>query len=219
MHACLTERAHHGRDVFLCIRRSTIPAPRCTGSATCLSEDVRCCSRGQAEWIIPTVSERCTIVWLLVPGRDILDSISMGRLSSEIMRLTVAHDAHRRSAGAAFAYKALEAAFSKHDYDTNYGLSESAPVHLGNREHTKWRQRQAGYGWETKLAATPCRHRRNVEVRASWSVTTRTRQPPPRCSETAGFDRGHGLRGRGRLYSLSTARRMSSSPEARTLPG
>ena len=50
--SCMTEQNHHGQtreDVFLCIPRSTIPVPRCTGSAVCLQEAAPCCCEGSSQ--------------------------------------------------------------------------------------------------------------------------------------------------------------------------
>lgn len=110
------------------------------------------------EFIFDAVSkEHCTIVWLLVPwAQDILDSIDSGKLSLEYYQLSQWRLMH---IGAQPVPPSLIARwkriFPHHQYDTNYGLSESIGpgcVHLGvNNIHKVGAIGIPGYGWETKI--------------------------------------------------------------------
>ena len=110
------------------------------------------------ESIIKTVSdEGCTIVWLLVPwAQDILDAIDRGEIDTESYDLEQWRLMH---IGAQPVPPSLIARwkehFPKHQYDTNYGLSESIGpgcVHLGVENiHKVGAIGKAGYGWEVKI--------------------------------------------------------------------
>jgi acyl-CoA synthetase (AMP-forming)/AMP-acid ligase II len=110
------------------------------------------------EWIIRTVSEeKCTIVWLLVPwAQDILDAIERKEINLDEYELSQWRLMH---IGAQPVPPSLirrwKEVFPKHEYDTNYGLSESIGpgcVHLGieNIDHVG-AIGKAGYGWQTKI--------------------------------------------------------------------
>ena len=110
------------------------------------------------EWIIRAVSEeKCTIVWLLVPwAQDILDQIDAGAIDPSHYMLDQWRLTHM---GAQPIPPVLvdrwKAIFPHHDYDTNYGLSESIGpgcVHLGLENTRKVGAiGVAGFGWETKI--------------------------------------------------------------------
>ena len=108
--------------------------------------------------IIETVSnERCTIVWLLVPwAQDILDTIDAGEIDLDKYTLSQWRLMH---IGAQPVPSSLitrwERMFPHHQYDTNYGLSESIGpgcVHLGmeNISHVG-AIGVPGFGWEVKI--------------------------------------------------------------------
>ena len=89
------------------------------------------------EWILKTISEeQITIVWLLVPwAQDLLDAIESGAVKLEDYKLDQWRLMH---IGAQPVPPSLihrwKKYFPNHDYDTNYGLSESVGpgcVHLG----------------------------------------------------------------------------------------
>ncbi len=110
------------------------------------------------EWIINTVSEEhCTIVWLLVPwAQDILDAIERGDIKLENYRLSQWRLMH---IGAQPVPPSLirrwKKYFPNHEYDTNYGLSESIGpgcVHLGVENINKVGAIGIpGYKWEVKI--------------------------------------------------------------------
>ena len=64
-------------------------------------------------------------------------------------------DAYWRPAGSAQSDQTLEGYFPHHQYDTNYGLSESIGpgcVHLGVENiHKVGAIGKAGYGWKTRI--------------------------------------------------------------------
>ena len=67
----------------------------------------------------------------------------------------MAADAHRRPAGAPLPHQALDELFPHHQYDTNYGLSESTGpgcVHLGlGNLHKVGAIGVPGCGWKVKI--------------------------------------------------------------------
>ena len=97
------------------------------------------------------------IVWLLVPwAQDILDAIDRGEVKLDEYRLAQWRLMH---IGAQPVPPALirrwKEVFPHHDYDTNYGLSESTgpgAVHLGveNIDHVG-AIGVPGFGWEAKI--------------------------------------------------------------------
>lgn len=162
LHSCHCEQAHHAQkkeDVFLCIPPLYHTGAKMhwfgsflVGAKAVLLKGVR------PERILRTVSdEKCTIVWLLVPwAQDILDAIDRGDVELKDYQLDQWRLMH---IGAQPVPPALihrwKKIFPHHDYDTNYGLSESTgpgAVHLGveNIDHVG-AIGVAGYGWETKI--------------------------------------------------------------------
>jgi acyl-CoA synthetase (AMP-forming)/AMP-acid ligase II len=113
------------------------------------------------EWILRAVSEeRCTIVWLLVPwAQDVLDAIESGAVNPGDYKLDQWRLMHIGAQPVPPSLiKRWKSVFPNHDYDTNYGLSESTgpgAVHLGveNIDHVG-AIGVAGYGWETKIVAS-----------------------------------------------------------------
>ena len=110
------------------------------------------------EWIISAISEeRCTIVWLLVPwAQDVLDASERGDIKLEEHQLEQWRLMHIGAQPVPPSLiKRWKTVFPDHDYDTNYGLSESigpGAVHLGieNIDHVG-AIGVAGYGWQTKI--------------------------------------------------------------------
>ena len=110
------------------------------------------------EWVLEAVSsEKATIVWLLVPWiQDILDSIDRGDIDLSEQTLSQWRLTH---AGAQpvppSLIKRWKSVFPHHDYDTNYGLSESIGpgcVHLGVENIDKVGAiGKAGFGWKTAI--------------------------------------------------------------------
>ena len=113
------------------------------------------------EWILRAVSEeRCTIVWLLVPwAQDILDAVDSGAVKLDEYKLDRWRLMHIGAQPVPPSLiKRWKTVFPGHDYDTNYGLSESTgpgAVHLGieNIDHVG-AIGVAGYGWETKIVGS-----------------------------------------------------------------
>ena len=103
--------------------------------------------------------EHCTLVWLLVPwAQDILTAIETGELDLNKYELDQWRLMH---IGAQPVPKSLirrwKQVFPHHDYDTNYGLSESTGpgcVHLGleNVDHVG-AIGVPGYRWECKVCS------------------------------------------------------------------
>jgi hypothetical protein len=118
------------------------------------------------ETIIRTASEEhCTIVWLLVPwAQDILDALDRGDIKLEDYELDQWRLMHIGAQPVPPSLiKRWKAYFPHHQYDTNYGLSESIGpgcVHLGVENiHKVGAIGKAGYGWKTKIV-----DERRVEV-------------------------------------------------------
>jgi len=110
------------------------------------------------EYILEAASnERCTIVWLLVPwAQDILTAIENGSVNLADYQLDQWRLMHigAQPVPQSLIRRWLEI-FPHHQYDTNYGLSESIGpgcVHLGVENiHKVGAIGKAGFGWETKI--------------------------------------------------------------------
>ena len=162
VHSCLTEQNHHAqtrKDVFLCIPPLYHTGAKMHWFGSLLSGSKAVLLRGvKPEWILRAVTEeQCTIVWLLVPwAQDLLDAIDDGRVDLNQFRLDQWRLMH---VGAQPVPPSLirrwMKVFPHHQYDTNYGLSESIGpgcVHLGvENVHKVGAIGKPGYGWETKI--------------------------------------------------------------------
>ena len=162
VHACLVEQNHHSQsrdDVFLCIPPLYHTGAKMHWFGSLLSGSRAVLLRGvKPEWILRAVTEeKCTIVWLLVPwAQDLLDAIDSGRVDLNQYRLDQWRLMH---IGAQPVPPSLIARwktiFPHHDYDTNYGLSESigpGAVHLGVENiHKVGAIGVPGFGWETRI--------------------------------------------------------------------
>ena len=160
--ACEVEQNHHSQsrgDVFLCIPPLYHTGAKMHWFGSLLSGSRAVLLRGtQSRWILETASwEGATVVWLLVPwAQDILDALDSGELKLEDYDLSGWRLMH---IGAQPVPPSLirrwRARFPAHEYDTNYGLSESIGpgcVHLGVENiHKVGAIGKAGYGWETKI--------------------------------------------------------------------
>ena len=162
VHACYTEQSHHGQtkdDVFLCIPPLYHTGAKMHWFGSLLTGGRAVLLRGVTpEWVLQTASdERATIVWLLVPwAQDILDSIDSGRLNPDEYSLESWRLMHVGAQPVPPSLiKRWKNQFPSHDYDTNYGLSESIGpgcVHLGMENiHKVGAIGKAGYGWETAI--------------------------------------------------------------------
>ncbi len=165
MHACKVEQNHHGQtrgDVFLCIPPLYHTGAKMHWFGSLLSGSRAVLLRGvKPEWIINAVSsEKCTIVWLLVPwAQDILDAVDRGEIQLEKYNLSQWRLMHIGAQPVPPSLiKRWKSVFPNHAYDTNYGLSESTgpgAVHLGveNIDHVG-AIGIPGYGWEAKIIAS-----------------------------------------------------------------
>ena len=162
VHACRTEQNHHAQireDVFLCIPPLYHTGAKMHWFGSLLSGSKAVLLRGvKPEWILRAVTEeKCTIVWLLVPwAQDLLDAIDDGRVDLSRYRLDQWRLMH---IGAQPVPPSLIRRwmhiFPHHQYDTNYGLSESIGpgcVHLGVENVNKVGAiGKPGFGWQTRI--------------------------------------------------------------------
>ncbi len=162
VHAARTEQAHHSQgrdDVFLCIPPLYHTGAKMHWFGSLVAGSKAVILKGtKPRWILKAVSEeKCTIVWLLVPwAQDILDSIDNGAIDLSEYNLDQWRLMH---IGAQPVPPSLIrrwfGVFPHHQYDTNYGLSESIGpgcVHLGvENPHKVGAIGKAGYGWEVKI--------------------------------------------------------------------
>ncbi len=160
--SCRVEQNHHGqtrRDVFLCIPPLYHTGAKMHWFGSLVSGGKAVILRGvKPEWILQTVSdEQATIVWLLVPwAQDILDAVERGEICLRNYRLDQWRLMH---IGAQPVPPSLirrwRTVFPGHQYDTNYGLSESLGpgcVHLGVENIAKVGAiGKAGHLWRTAI--------------------------------------------------------------------
>ena len=162
VHSCYTEQNHHGQtkdDVFLCIPPLSHTGAKMHWFGSLVVGAKSVLLRGVSpEWVLQTVSdEKATIVWLLVPwAQDILDSIDAGTVDLSGLRLGQWRLMHVGAQPVPPSLiKRWKNQFPSHDYDTNYGLSESIGpgcVHLGVENiHKVGAIGKAGYGWQTAI--------------------------------------------------------------------
>ena len=160
--ACLTEQNHHSQsreDVFLCIPPLYHTGAKMHWFGSLVSGSKAVLLRGvKPEWILRAVTEeRCTIVWLLVPwAQDMLDAIDSGRVVLEQYLLDQWRLMHIGAQPVPPSLiKRWKKLFPHHQYDTNYGLSESIGpgcVHLGvENVHKVGAIGVPGFGWETRI--------------------------------------------------------------------
>ncbi len=162
MQAAITEQKHHSQgreDVFLCIPPLYHTGAKMHWFGSLVAGSKAVLLKGVSpKWIIQTVSEeKATIVWLLVPwAQDILDAIDSGEINPEEYSLSqwrLMHIGAQPVPPSLIQRWLLK--FPKHEYDTNYGLSESIGpgcVHLGVENiHKVGAIGKAGYGWEVKI--------------------------------------------------------------------
>ena len=139
--SCQTEQNHHGQtreDVFLCIPPLYHTGAKMHWFGSLLSGSRAVLLRGVTpEWILRAVTEeKCTIVWLLVPwAQDLLDAVDSGRVDLRHYLLDQWRLMHIGAQPVPPSLiKRWKGIFPNHQYDTNYGLSESIGpgcVHLG----------------------------------------------------------------------------------------
>ncbi len=160
--ACIVENRHHNQthqDNFLCIPPLYHTGAKMhwfgsfiVGSKAVILKGVK------PEWILQAISdEQVTIVWLLVPwAQDILVAIENGDVRLSEYKLDQWRLMH---IGAQPVPPSLirnwKKVFPHHDYDTNYGLSESTGpgcVHLGMENlHKVGAIGVPGFDWEYQI--------------------------------------------------------------------
>lgn len=163
VHSAKVEQNHHGQtkdDIFLCIPPLYHTGAKMHWFGSLYSGSKAVLLKGvKPKSILETVSnENCSIVWLLVPwAQDILDAIDRNEINIEDYQLSQWRLMH---IGAQPVPPSLISRWKKifpdHQYDTNYGLSESIGpgcVHLGVENiHKVGAIGKAGFGWEVKIA-------------------------------------------------------------------
>ncbi|MDD4200447.1 MAG: class I adenylate-forming enzyme family protein [Eubacteriales bacterium] len=161
-HAARCEQNHHKQtrnDVFLCIPPLYHTGAKMHWFGSLFSGSKAVILKGtKPEYILKAASdERCTIVWLLVPwAQDILDSIDSGQVNLKEYQLDQWRLMHIGAQPVPPSLvKRWNGVFPHHEYDTNYGLSESIGpgcVHLGlENVHKVGAIGKAGYGWKTRI--------------------------------------------------------------------
>nr|WP_318717877.1 class I adenylate-forming enzyme family protein [uncultured Treponema sp.] len=156
------EQKHHetGRsDVFLCIPPLYHTGAKFHWMGSLVAGSKAVLLKGtKPQIILDAISkEKCTIVWLLVPwAQDILDSLDNGSLKLKDYELSQWRLMHIGAQPVPPSLiKRWKDYFPHHQYDTNYGLSESTGpgcVHLGMENiHKVGAIGVPGYRWECKI--------------------------------------------------------------------
>ena len=162
MHAAKAEQNHHGQtkdDVFLCIPPLYHTGAKMHWFGSLLTGGKAVLLKGTSpKTILQAVSEEhCTIVWLLVPwAQDLLlalDNKELDIADYDLDQWRLMHIGAQPVPPSLI--KHWKEYFPHHQYDTNYGLSESIGpgcVHLGVDNIDKVGAiGKAGYGWEAKI--------------------------------------------------------------------
>ena len=160
--SCEVEQNHHGQtrdDIFMCIPPLYHTGAKMHWFGSFLVGGSAVLLRGtKPKWIIETAaSEKATIIWLLVPwAQDILDAIESGEINLDDYDLSAWRLMHigAQPVPPSLIKRWLQY-FPNHQYDTNYGLSESSgpgSVHLGVENiHKVGAIGKAGYSWKTRI--------------------------------------------------------------------
>jgi acyl-CoA synthetase (AMP-forming)/AMP-acid ligase II len=145
--ACIIENRHHNQtheDTFLCIPPLYHTGAKMHWFGSFIVGGKGVILKGiKPEWILEAVSEEAaTIVWLLVPwAQDILIAIENGDVNLNDYRLDQWRLMHIGAQPVPPSLiKNWKKVFPAHDYDTNYGLSETTGpgcVHLGMENLSK----------------------------------------------------------------------------------
>ncbi|MBR6295348.1 MAG: AMP-binding protein [Treponema sp.] len=162
MHAAIVEQKHHSTsrdDCFLCIPPLYHTGAKMHWMGSLVAGSKAVLLRGtKPQYILDAVSkEHCTIVWLLVPwAQDILDALDRGDLKISDFALSQWRLMHIGAQPVPPSLiKHWRDYFPNHQYDTNYGLSESIGpgcVHLGVENiHKVGAIGVPGFGWECKI--------------------------------------------------------------------
>ena len=156
------EAIHHAtthNDVFLCIPPLYHTGAKMHWFGSLFTGSKAVLLKGNSPQAIfqAVSSERCSIVWLLVPWcQDILAALDRGDLKLEDYQLSQWRLMHIGAQPVPPSLiKHWMRYFPHHKYDTNYGLSESTGpgcVHLGMNHIDKVGAIGVpGYGWEVKI--------------------------------------------------------------------
>ena len=162
MHAATVEQKHHGQtkdDVFLCIPPLYHTGAKMHWFGSLITGGKAVLLKGvNAKTILQTVSdEQCTIVWLLVPwAQDLLLALESGEVKLSDYKLDQWRLMHIGAQPVPQSLiKRWKEYFPHHQYDTNYGLSESigpGAVHLGVENIDKVGAIGVpGYGWQVRI--------------------------------------------------------------------
>ncbi len=162
IHSARVEQAHHGQtreDNFLLIPPLYHTGAKMHWFGSLISGSRAVILKGtRPQTILEAASgEKCTIVWLLVPwAQDILTALDSGELKLSDYQLDQWRLMHigAQPVPQSLIKRWLQY-FPKHQYDTNYGLSESigpGAVHLGIENVRKVGAIGVpGYGWEVRI--------------------------------------------------------------------
>ncbi|MDO4622354.1 MAG: class I adenylate-forming enzyme family protein [Eubacteriales bacterium] len=160
--AAIVEQQHHGQtheDVFLCIPPLYHTGAKMHWFGSLMSGSRAVLLKGTTPDVLMSAisNEKCSIVWLLVPwAQDVLDALDRGDIKIEDYDLEQWRLMH---IGAQPVPPSLirhwKEYFPHHQYDTNYGLSESIGpgcVHLGVENiHKVGAIGVPGYNWQVKI--------------------------------------------------------------------
>lgn len=160
--AAIMEQKHHEtsrNDVFLCIPPLYHTGAKFHWMGSLVAGSKAVLLKGtKPEVILEAISnEKCTIVWLLVPwAQDILDSLDNGTIKIKDYQLDQWRLMHIGAQPVPPSLiKRWKEYFPRHQYDTNYGLSESTGpgcVHLGMENiHKVGAIGIPGFRWECKI--------------------------------------------------------------------
>ena len=160
--AAQMEQKHHltGRDdCFLCIPPLYHTGAKFHWMGSLVAGSRAVLLKGtKPEIILDAVSkEHCTIVWLLVPwAQDIVDALDSGKVKLSDYELSQWRLMHIGAQPVPPSLiKHWKKYFPNHEYDTNYGLSESTGpgcVHLGLENiHKVGAIGVPGYRWQCKI--------------------------------------------------------------------
>ncbi|MDO5328595.1 MAG: class I adenylate-forming enzyme family protein [Coriobacteriia bacterium] len=175
VYSCITEQENHRQthdDVFLLIPPLYHTGAKMHWFGSLISHSKAVILRGvKPEWIMRAITEeKCTIVWLLVPwAQDILDAIDDGRINLDDYLLDEWRLMHIGAQPVPPSLiKRWKKVFPHHDYDTNYGLSESLGpgcVHLGLENIEKVGAIGIpGDHWEAKIVDDDMNEVKNGEI-------------------------------------------------------
>jgi len=163
--SCIIENRHHNQtheDNFLCIPPLYHTGAKMHWFGNFIVGAKSVILKGmKPQWILEAVSEeKATIVWLLVPwAQDILVALERGEVKLEDYHLDQWRLMHIGAQPVPPSLiKNWKKVFPKHDYDTNYGLSETTGpgcVHLGMENlHKVGAIGVPGFDWECRIVDT-----------------------------------------------------------------